>query len=71
MTQLDFTITAEQAREVAASQRVCCRPLLRRVLDRQTGADQVVPIPCGSTRESVCPACAHKARLLRRSARRG
>jgi hypothetical protein len=65
MTQLDFTITAEQAREVAASQRVCCRPLLRRVLDRQTGADQVVPIPCGSTRESVCPACAHKARLLR------
>ena len=65
MTQLDFTITAEQAREVAASQQVCVRPMVRRVLDRQTGAEEVVAIACGSTRESVCPPCAHKARVLR------
>ena len=42
--------------------RVCVRPMLRRVDDRQTGAEQVVPIPCGSTREAVCPPCARKAR---------
>ncbi|WP_210414769.1 replication initiator [Microlunatus elymi] len=45
--------------------KVCVRPLLRRVLDRTTGVEEVVPIPCGSTLESVCPSCAHKARVLR------
>lgn len=44
---------------------VCQRPLLRRVTDRATGKVTGVPIPCGSTRASVCPACADKARRLR------
>lgn len=44
---------------------VCRRPLLRRVTDRATGEVTAVPIPCGSTRASVCPACADKARRLR------
>jgi hypothetical protein len=45
--------------------QVCRRPLLRKVTDRATGDVTTVPIPCGSTRESVCPACADKARRLR------
>ena len=65
MTRPDFTITAADARELAASASVCGRPMLRRVHDRATGSEEVVPIPCGSTRESVCPACARKARIIR------
>ena len=59
------SITADIARELAIAQHVCVRPIMRRVLDRQTGADQTVAIPCGATREAVCPPCAHKARVLR------
>ena len=59
------TITADMARELALAQKVCVRPLLRRVHDRQAGTEDVVALPCGSTREAVCPPCAHKARLLR------
>jgi hypothetical protein len=44
---------------------VCQRPLLRKVTDRATGHVTSVPIPCGSTRASVCPACADRARRLR------
>ena len=65
MTRPDFTITADVARELAASAHVCGRPMLRRVHDRATGTEGVVPIPCGSTREAVCPACARKARTIR------
>jgi hypothetical protein len=65
MARPDFTITAEDARALAASARVCGRPMLRRVHDRATGTEEVVPIPCGSTREAVCPACARKARIIR------
>ena len=58
-------ITAEMARDVAQDLGVCIRPLMRRVLDRETGTESRVAIPCGSTRESVCPPCADKARRLR------
>lgn len=58
-------ISPEMARELAISQRVCVRPLVRRVEDRHTGQAEVVALPCGSTRELVCPPCAHKARVLR------
>ena len=58
-------VTGEMAREVARSQGVCIRPVMRRVLDRDTGTDSRVAIPCGSTRERVCPCCAAKARRLR------
>jgi hypothetical protein len=58
-------ITNQMAHDLALEQKVCVRPLLRRVQDRQTGTEDVVAIPCGSTRESVCPSCAYKARVLR------
>ena len=58
-------ITPDMARELAVEQRVCVRPLLRRVIDQATGDEIKVAIPCGSTRESVCPSCADKARRLR------
>jgi hypothetical protein len=58
-------ITASMARELAVAERICVRPIIRRVLDRDTGIDTTVAIACGSTRESVCPPCAEKARVLR------
>src|SRR5690349_7040732 len=53
------------ARELAVAERVCVRPVMRTMTDRLTGTTTTVPIPCGSTRESRCPTCAHKSRLLR------
>lgn len=58
-------VTTEMALTLAESAGVCVRPLLRTVTDRATGAVTAVPIPCGSTRESRCPACAGKAKRLR------
>ena len=58
-------ITNQMAHDLALEQKVCVRPLLRRVHDRQTGTEDVVAIPCGSTREAACPSCAYKARVLR------
>lgn len=55
----------EAMRDLAVKERVCVRPVMRRVLDRDTGADSTVALPCGSTREAACPPCAHKARALR------
>jgi hypothetical protein len=65
VVELALAVTQEMARELAVSQRVCVRPVLRRVEDRQTGGEETIAIPCGSTREAVCPPCAHKARVLR------
>ena len=59
------TITADMARDLALAQHVCIRPLMRRVHDRHAGTEDTVALPCGSTREAVCPPCAHKARILR------
>jgi hypothetical protein len=46
------------AYDLAVSQKVCVRPILRRVHDRQDGSEDVVARPCG-------PSCAYKARVLR------
>ena len=59
------SITNDMARELAVNAGVCVRPLMRRVLDRDTGTETRVAIACGSTREAVCPPCARKARMLR------
>lgn len=62
---ITYDIAGEATRELAAQNGVCCRPLLRRVTDRATGQSVTVPIACGSTRVSKCPACAEKARRVR------
>ncbi|MFC8503813.1 replication initiator [Pedococcus sp. NPDC057267] len=58
-------VTADMAATAAEAVGVCVRPLLRTVTDRATGSTVAVPIACGSTRASVCPSCADKARRLR------
>ena len=58
-------VTTDMAVAVAEAVGVCVRPILRTVTDRATGETTAVPIPCGSTRSSVCPSCADKARRLR------
>src|SRR3954447_19849553 len=58
-------ITAGMARELAVAERVCVRPGMRTLTDRVTDSTITVPIPCGSTRESRCPSCAYRARVLR------
>jgi hypothetical protein len=58
-------LSAQVVRELAIAQHVCIRPVMRRVLDRETDTETTVAIACGATRETVCPACARKARVLR------
>ncbi|MFD6443624.1 replication initiator [Promicromonospora sp. NPDC060204] len=55
----------DMARASAEANGVCTSPIVRAVHDRETGTTQLVPIPCGSTRESKCKGCADKARRLR------
>ena len=58
-------ISAEVARALAEQHGVCIRPLAMRRIDTTTGRIEVVPVPCGSTREDQCRPCADKARRLR------
>jgi hypothetical protein len=50
---------------LARQHGVCIRPLAMRRIDTTTGRSDIVPVPCGSTREDRCPPCADKARRLR------
>ncbi|MHB8273458.1 MAG: replication initiator [Dermatophilaceae bacterium] len=50
---------------LAQDQGVCVRPLARRLVDRVSGEASTVVLPCGSTRESRCPTCAKRARVMR------
>jgi hypothetical protein len=60
-----YDVGTDLAVTAAESAGVCIRPHVRTVTDRATGESVSVPIPCGSTREAVCPTCAVKARRLR------
>jgi hypothetical protein len=50
---------------VADQHGVCVRPFTMEVGDPDTGELRYVPLPCGSTLESMCGPCARKARALR------
>ena len=50
---------------LAEEEGVCVRPLARRLVDRVSGEASTVVLPCRSTRESRCPTCAKRARVLR------
>jgi hypothetical protein len=50
---------------VAVKYGVCVHPIPVRRLDPETGATDIVDVPCGATVSSKCPSCAERARLLR------
>ncbi|MCA1709710.1 MAG: hypothetical protein LC808_43115 [Actinobacteria bacterium] len=58
-------LTADVAVALAEQHGVCIRPLAMRRIDTTTGRVDIMPVPCGSTREDQCPPCADKARRLR------
>src|SRR5512141_3182710 len=60
-----LTLAAESLRDVALDQGVCIRPVMHEVYDTVAGTTQLIPTPCGATRESKCPPCAAKNRKLR------
>ncbi|MCA1696336.1 MAG: replication initiator protein, partial [Actinobacteria bacterium] len=58
-------LSADVAQALAEQHGVCIRPLAMRRIDTTTGRIDIVPVPCGSTRQDQCPPCAEKARRLR------
>src|SRR5947209_10947033 len=58
-------LSADVAHALAEQHGVCTRPLAMRRIDTTTGRIDIVPVPCGSTRENQCRPCADKARRLR------
>ncbi|WP_337832518.1 replication initiator [Pseudonocardia sp. TMWB2A] len=60
-----LALSNEVATQLAEDHGVCTRPLAMRRIDQSSGRVDVVPVPCGSTREDQCGPCAEKARRLR------
>ena len=60
-------LARDVAEQIAADHGVCIRPVSLRRIDTATGASEVIDVPCGSTLESRCPACARRKRSLRRT----
>jgi hypothetical protein len=58
-------LSTEVTQVIAEQHGVCVRPLAMRRIDTTTGRVDVVPVPCGSTRENQCRPCSEKARRLR------
>jgi hypothetical protein len=58
-------LSADVVQALAEQHGVCIRPLAMRRIDTTTGRTDIVPVPCGSTRQDRCPPCAEKARRLR------
>jgi hypothetical protein len=58
-------ISIEVAQALAEQHGVCIRPLAMRRINTTTGRVEIVPVPCGSTRDDQCRPCADKARRLR------
>ena len=49
-------LSADVAQVLAEQHGVCIRPLAMRRIDTATGRIEIVPVPCGSTREDQCRA---------------
>ncbi|WP_224393031.1 replication initiator [Pseudonocardia sp. ICBG1293] len=60
-----LALSDDVAVQLAEDHGVCVRPLAMRRIDQSSGRVDVVPVPCGSTREDQCRPCAEKARRLR------
>ena len=63
--QAALPLSTDVAQAIAEQHGVCVRPLAMRRIDLTTGRVEIVPVPCGSTREDQCRPCADKARRLR------
>jgi hypothetical protein len=58
-------LSTDVAQVIAEQHGVCIRPLAMRRINTTTGRVDIVPVPCGSTRDDQCRPCADKARRLR------
>jgi hypothetical protein len=58
-------LSTDVIHSLAEQHGVCTRPLAMRRIDTTTGRVEIIPVPCGSTREDQCRPCAEKARRLR------
>jgi hypothetical protein len=58
-------VSGEVVQALAEQHGVCIRPVAMRRIETTTGRVDIVPVPCGSTREDQCHPCAEKARHLR------
>src|SRR5215469_3132869 len=56
---------ADAVRMLAEASGGCIRPVQLRRTNLDTGQTEQVIVPCGSTLEVVCPACAERAKSLR------
>jgi len=63
--QAALPLSTDVTQAIAEQHGVCVRPLAMRRIDLTTGRVEIVPVPCGSTREDQCRPCADKARRLR------
>jgi hypothetical protein len=63
--RMRLPLAADVIKATAEKYGVCVRPFTMEVGDRDTGELRYVPVPCGSTVESVCLSCAKKAKALR------
>ncbi|MFD9895056.1 replication initiator [Amycolatopsis sp. NPDC059027] len=60
-------LASDVVRATAEKHGVCVRPFTMEVGDTETGELRYIPVPCGSTVESVCLPCARKAKALRQA----
>jgi len=58
-------LARDAIRQLTEAKGGCIGPVQLRRTDTGTGKSDVVLIPCGSTREDRCPACARRAQSLR------
>src|SRR5215469_9196231 len=56
---------ADAVRMLAEASGGCVRPVQLRKTNLDTGQAEPVIVPCGSTLDSVCPACAERCKSLR------
>src|SRR5262245_24348605 len=63
--RLATPLAREALRQVTAGRGGCIRPTQLRRTDTTTGERTTVLVPCGSTMEAICPACARRAKGLR------
>ena len=65
MERLSMPLARDAIRQLTEAAGGCTRPVQLRRTDNTTGKTDQLLVPCGSTREDQCPACAKRAASLR------